>query len=72
MANSYIRNMHVYNADEAIVVRLSLFITVKDVHILSTRELQAEVVQAARCPARCSQRHGFPECIPDHLILLDE
>ncbi len=38
VANSFIRNVHIYNADEAFQVRSSAFVTVKDVHILATRE----------------------------------
>jgi hypothetical protein len=38
VANSFIRNVHIYNADEAIATRNGAFITVKDVHVLATRE----------------------------------
>jgi hypothetical protein len=53
MANSYIRNVHIYNADEAFHVRGSTFITVKDVHVLSTRKQGSSFMQAALLLLQC-------------------
>jgi hypothetical protein len=62
VANSFIRNVHIYNADEAFHVWNGAFITVKDVHILATREPVACAAERCSCTPDCMHMNHLYMC----------